>query len=71
MQLAQFVRTLGLLLVLGLVGSVVGCGPGAGEAPSTEEREAHRDFYKSKTSQKAGAAPKAGATRGGNAKPGR
>ena len=58
MQLAQFVRTLGLLLVFGLAGSVVGCGPGAaGETPPTEERAANRGFFKSKSSHKVVAAP--------------
>jgi len=72
MQLAQFVRTVGLLLVLGLVGSVVGCGPGAaGQSLSTEEKGANHGYFKSKSPQKAVAAPRAGATRKVYAKPGR
>jgi hypothetical protein len=34
MQQARFVRALGLLLVLGLGGSVVGCGSGAQDPPA-------------------------------------
>jgi hypothetical protein len=37
MQLARFVGTLGLLLVLGLVGSGSGCGPGSSDPLSRED----------------------------------
>jgi hypothetical protein len=78
MKHAQFVRTLGLLLVLGLAGSMVGCGLGAGPVPSTVQKEAektiraeNRSIYQSKASQNTGVAPKTVAMRRGNPKSGR
>jgi hypothetical protein len=39
MQLARFVRTLGLLLVLGLAGFGGGCGPGTPTAADQQKAE--------------------------------
>jgi hypothetical protein len=39
MQLARFGRTLGLLLVLGLVGFGGGCGPGSSTPVSKEDSQ--------------------------------
>ena len=40
MQLTRFVRVLVLILVPGLAGSVVGCGPAAEQGPTAEGKEA-------------------------------
>jgi hypothetical protein len=39
MQLERFVRTLALLLGLGLVGSMGGCGPGTQQASTASQEE--------------------------------
>jgi hypothetical protein len=51
MQLARFVRMFGLLLVLGLAGCVVGCGPGS-SSPIPQE-ESDRIKSSKKTAHKA------------------
>jgi len=66
MQLMRFVRALGLFLVLGVFGSVVGCGSGAQQGSPAELEEAgksiaegQRNFHKQlKESNKAEAAAK-------------
>ena len=40
MELVRCVRTLGALLVLGLAGLVIGCGWGAQQGPSAQDKEA-------------------------------
>jgi hypothetical protein len=74
MQRTQFVRVMGLLLVLGLAGSVVGCGLGAEQGPTAEELSAQkairaeiRTFQKKQFGGTAGAA-KGGALRGGKSR---
>ena len=72
MQLTRLVRALGLLLVLGLAGSVVGCGPGAPHRPTAEEKEIGKRIAESmkkhhqqqlNASTQGGATPKDGGMR--------
>jgi hypothetical protein len=51
MQCARFVRTLGLLVVLGLAGSGNGCSPGSGAPMSQEESNQIRDSKKTAHNQ--------------------
>ena len=73
MQLARHVRTLGLLSVLGLAGSVVGCGLGSKQGPAPEDLAAQkairaeiRSFQKKQS--EGGAAARGGASRRGKSR---
>jgi hypothetical protein len=71
MKRAHFVRTLGMLSVLGLVTYVVGCGSGSNQGPMPEAVEAGkairaeiRELQKKQKQMKgAAAAPKRGGVR--------
>jgi hypothetical protein len=71
MQLARFIRALGLLMALGLVGSVVGCGAGAKKGTTAEDKAAGKaiigaGFRKMRQQWKAEAAAKTAVNRKGN-----
>ncbi|HKI18745.1 MAG TPA: hypothetical protein VKA15_12740 [Isosphaeraceae bacterium] len=58
MQLERFVRTSGLLLVLGLAGLAGGCGPGTQQGPTNQEeaneiiRKEHKESHQLKADAK-------------------